>query len=350
MNPKVKSIIQFIVFLGIGVFLLFLLYNKLNVAYQEECAFKGIPESDCSLIKRIIEDFRSVNAIWIALICIIFMFSNWLRAIRWKQLLAPLGYHPSTTNALGTVMVAYLSNLALPRIGEVVRAGSLSKYEDIPVSKVFGTVVVDRILDFISLFVVIGLALLLSFTTFQDYFAKNFELPPGKFLMIAGVMAVLGLVGLFVLNRILSAENVSNKFFLKIQQIWKGFKDGFKSVAKVENKPLLVLNSIGIWLMYYLMTYFCFFAFAPTQHLGAVAGLVVFVFGTLGIVLPSPGGIGSYQWLVSQALIIYGIDKFDAFSFSNIMFFAVQIFCNILFGLFFLMYLPYYNEKRKNTN
>jgi len=350
LKPKFKTALQFVIFLTIGVGLLYLLYDKLDASYRKECAFKGIPSADCSLMDRLISDFKSVELVWILIICVLFMTSNLMRAIRWKQLLEPLGHRPGITNALGTVMVAYLANLALPRIGEGVRAGSLSRYEKIPVSQVFGTVVVDRILDFLSLFVVIGLALCFSFNTFRDYFNENFELPPGGFLIILALMGAGGLAGLIIINRILKKDDVTHPLLVKIQKIWKGFKDGFKSVARVKSKALLIANSVGIWLMYYLMTYLCFFAFEPTQHLGPVAGLVVFVFGTLGIVLPSPGGIGSYQWLVSQALIIYGIGKFDAFSFSNIMFFAVQIFCNILFGLIFLIYLPYHNRQRHQAH
>ena len=93
------------------------------------------------------------------------------------------------------------------------------------------------------------------------------------------------------------------------------------------------------------MTYLCFFAFEPTSHLGPIAGLVVCVFGTLGMVFPSPGGIGSYHLLVSQALIIYGINSADAFSFSNIIFFTLQIFGNILFGAIFFILLPLVNKK-----
>lgn len=350
MNPKIKSLIQFFIFLLIGLTLLYLLYANLDASYQKECAFKNIPKEDCSLIRRILEDFASVKLVWILVICLLFMLSNLLRAFRWNQLLAPLGYKPRLTNSVGTIMIAYLSNLALPRIGEVVRAGSLARYENIPVSKVFGTVVVDRILDFISLFIVIGLAVSLSFGNFKNYFEDNFQMPEGTLLIILGLGAFLGLLSLYIMNRILYQTNSSNPFVLRIQQVWKGFKDGLGSIRNVDNIPFLIFNSVGIWLMYYLMTYLCFFAFEPTSGLGPVAGLVVFVFGSLGIVLPSPGGVGSFQWLVSQALIIYGIDKFDAFSFSNIMFFAIQIFCNILFGFFFLLYLPHYNKKQKQAD
>lgn len=345
MNPKLKSFIQFLVFLTIGLALLYILYYQLNQSYQKECAFKNIPASECSLYRRIIEDFKSVKIIWIAVICIIFMLSNLLRAVRWNQILAPLGYYPRLTNSLGTIMIAYLANLALPRIGELVRAGSLSKYENIPASKVFGTIVLDRILDVVSLLGVIAIALLLSMNTFTDYFAANFQMPAGSLLVILLAFALAGTGFLWLFNKAIHSEKISNPFILRIKQMWLGFRDGFISIAKVRNKALLIINTIGIWLCYYLMTYLCFFAFEPTAGLSPVAGLVVFVFGTLGIVLPSPGGIGSYQWLVSQALIIYGIDKFDAFSFSNIMFFAIQIFCNILFGFFFLLFLPQFNNK-----
>ena len=94
------------------------------------------------------------------------------------------------------------------------------------------------------------------------------------------------------------------------------------------------------------MTYVAFFAFAPTANLSAVAGLVVFVFGTLGVVFPSPGGMGSYHFLIGEGLALYGVNAADGFSFANIVFFSVQIFCNVLFGLVAFIYLPLYNKNK----
>jgi len=108
-----------------------------------------------------------------------------------------------------------------------------------------------------------------------------------------------------------------------------------------------VFHSILIWFCYFAMTYVIFFAFKPTEHLGPVAGLVVFVFGTLGIVFPSPGGMGSYHFLVEEGLTLYGVGEADAFSFANIMFFSVQLFCNVLFGILALIILPIYNKTEK---
>lgn len=269
-----------------------------------------------------------------------------MRALRWNQMFEPMGYQPRVINTLGSLMIGYLTNLAFPRIGELIKTGTLSRYENIPFEKVIGTVVVDRILDIIGLLVVIGMALVLSFGTFKDYFAQNFVAPSQTTLVLLGVVVIGGLIGLFVLNRILQSGKFTNPLLLKIRNLWEGFKDGLTSLKKVKNIPLLIFYTVGIWVMYYLMTYLCFFAFAPTAHLVMVAGLVVFVFGTLGMVFPSPGGMGSYHLLISQALIIYGINGADAFSFSNIIFFAINVFGNILIGIFFFILLPIINRPR----
>ena len=344
MNKTTKSIIQFVIFLFLGLLILYLSYRNFSNDYLEDCALKGIPESECSLLDKLIEDFKTANYFWIFVIIGLFMVSNVFRALRWKQLLEPLGYKPQFVNLLGATMVGYLANLGLPRMGEIIKPGILTKYEKIPIEKGIGTIVIDRILDVLSLLVVIAIAFFLSFSTFQAYFEENFSVERAQSLQILGVLAVLGIIGIFILNRIISNRNLKHPVLKKIKELWTGFYAGLLSVRNVKNKPLLILYSIGIWLMYYLMTYLCFSAYAPTAHLGMVAGLVVFVFGTLGIVFPSPGGMGSYHVLVTQALIIFGLNEVEAFSFSNIIFFAIQIFGNIVFGLIFLILLPIFNK------
>ena len=344
MNSRLKTILKFVVFLGIGLFIFYYLFRNFEAAYLEDCQLKGIPEAECSLLDKIINDFKSVKIFWIAIILVIYMVSNMMRSLRWKQMFEPMGYQPRVINLLGSLMIGYFTNLAFPRIGEIIKTGTLSRYEKIPFEKVIGTVVLDRILDVIGLLAVIGLALIASFGTFKQYFADNFVAPSNTTLILLGVVGVAGLIGLFVTNRILQRGEFSNPILHKIKNLWDGFKDGLTSLSKVKNIPLLIFYTVGIWVMYYLMTYLCFFAFAPTAHLGMVAGLVVFVFGTLGMVFPSPGGMGSYHLLISQALIIYGINGADAFSFSNIIFFAINVFGNIVIGIFFFLLLPIINR------
>jgi len=130
----------------------------------------------------------------------------------------------------------------------------------------------------------------------------------------------------------------------KIITLFKGFADGVQSVRSVSSIPLFLFYTVGIWILYYFMMYLAFFTFAPTANLGPVAGLVVFVFGSLGILIPTPGGMGSYHYLVGEALAMYGISGADAFSFANIVFFSIQLFVNIFFGIISLVLLPAINK------
>lgn len=316
----------------------------MNKTHLAECAQNGVPENECSLIDKLIGDFKSVKVFWIVVVCFAFMISNILRAFRWNQLLEPLGYKPKIFNGLGSIMLGYLTNMAIPRIGEVVRAGTLAKYENIPTEKIFGTIVVDRIMDVVSLLIIIGLAFLLSYEEVGGYISKMSNISGSTLFIGFFILAIFGLMSLWLVKKLFLDVKSERPFVQKIQKLVLGFKDGLLTVLQVKNMPMLILNSIGIWLMYYLMIYFCFFAFEPTSHLGPVAALVAFVFGTLGIVIPSPGGVGTYQWLVSEALVIYGVNKIEAFSFANIMFFTIQIFCNIAFGVLFYLAMPFYNK------
>ena len=345
MTDQLKSFLKFAIFLGLGIFLFWVLYTNFDAAYQEDCALKGIPAVDCSLINKLITDFKATKSIWIFVIIVAYMFSNFLRALRWNQLLEPLGYKPRVLNSLGALMIGYFANLALPRLGEVVKIGTISKYENIPFEQAAGTVVVDRILDLISLLVVFCLALVLSFGTFKEYFSAHAKLPSLSQSIWLGAIAIIGLLVLFFINRWMKNTKGNNSILSKINNLRAGFLDGLTSLKNVSNFPLLIAYTLGIWLMYYLMTYLCFFAYEPTSHLTPIAGLVVFVFGTLGMVFPSPGGMGSYQFLITQGLVIYGINAVDAFSFSNIVFFAINIFGNIFFGILFLVVLGIYNKK-----
>ena len=130
----------------------------------------------------------------------------------------------------------------------------------------------------------------------------------------------------------------------KITHLVEGFIDGLRSVFRLERNGLFLALSAGIWLMFYLQCWFNLKAFAPTAHLSAGAALMVFVFGTLGFVIPSPGGMGTFHALAIAGLALYGIPKADAFSYAMIAFFAIQIFYNIAAGLLSLVLLPLINK------
>ena len=340
-----KNVIQFILFLGVGLGILYFVFRNQQAAYQAQCALDGIPTEDCDLLDKVLTDFAGADFGWLAIVVFAFIISNFSRASRWKMLLKPMGYTPKYFNLLFSIFIGYFANLGLPRLGELIRATTLAKYEKLPVEKVVGTIVVDRVVDMLSFLLVFAIALVFESDTLFGYLAESGSLP-GKGLLTSPIFwgISISLVGLMIYlfkNRHKFSHNI---IYQKVSNILKGLAEGIKTISKLENIPGFLFHSLVIWVMYYLMTYLCFNAFAPTAHLGPQAGLLVFVFASLGMIVPSPGGMGTYHAMVVAGLSLYGIDSGDSFSFANIIFFAIQIFGIVILGLTSLILMPFLNR------
>ncbi len=329
----VRNILKYALFFGVGSAIMVWLYSSQNNAFQSQLKLEG--KVAYPLYEKIIADFKSIRIAWLLLVFAAFTQSNYSRAVRWRMLMEPLGFVPKTLNCFYAVNVTYLTNLWMSRAGEFVRAGSLARIEKQSMSKVMGTVVVDRVLDLISLALIVCFAFFVEYKTLWSWLDKNmgsgdgsYRLLQSTWFIILGASSVAALVILFILRKKILQLPLINK----VEPLVKRFSDGVKSIRYVKNLPLFLFHSITIWVMYFLMTYFCFFAFPPTAHLTALAALTVFVFGTFGVVIPSPGGMGTYHFLATSALLLYDIKGDDAFSFANIMFFSIQIFYTIVVG------------------
>jgi len=347
---NIINILKFLLFLSIGLGILYVVYQSQNAAFQEECDLKGIPEEDCSLLQKVISDFRGANYFWIGMVLVAFTISNISRSIRWSMLIRPMGYRPRFINAFLTTVLGYFANLGLPRMGEVVRGASLAQYERIPVEKVMGTIVVDRVIDVMSILLVTGLAFLLEFDTIWQFINEKADL--SRLANLGNLMLLAGAVGLVLLSILYLFRKplAKTKVYHKIRNLILGFWEGIKTVRKLDRPWVFVFHSINIWFMYYAMTYLCFFAFAPTAGLSPLAALIVFVFGGWGVVVPSPGGMGTYHFLAQTALAMYGISGDDGFSWANISFFSIQLGCNVLVGLLALLFLPIINRDYHPSN
>lgn len=346
MNKTVKQILQFLFFASIGATILYLLYQSNSEKYLVQCIADGNAPEDCVLLDKIWNDFVTSKISWLLIVIVIFMLSNLFRTWRWLMLLKPLGYKPRFINAFMAIMISYFANLGIPRLGEVLRASALAKYDNVDIEKGMGTIVTDRIMDIVGLLVVILLAICIEYDTLMTFISDKMSSGDGSssnVLIYLGILAIAGMTGLYIVIR--HTSFLKSKFGKKILGLVLGFKDGLLSIFSLERPWLFVAHTVGIWVCYYLMTYLAFFAFEPTAHLGASEGLVTFIFGTLGIVFPSPGGMGSYHLFIQEALTIYGVDPSDGFSFANILYFSIQLFCNVVFGLLSLLLLPLINKK-----
>ena len=343
MKNSLINLLKFSLFLGFGLAILYFVFQKQQTAYLEECVLNGTPIADCSLIGKIIDDFKSTNYWWILVVYGCYIISNISRALRWKMLIKPLGRTARFGNLFAAVMIGYFGNLGLPRLGEVMRSVAVSKYESVPVERVIGTVIVERLMDVLFLLICIGLCLLIEFDTIITYLQKSQEGKDGggNNLLIFGVIGGVSIlaVGWFFRKKIMATA-----LFKKIFNVVKGFGEGMLSVRKLDNPIGFWLHSINIWVMYFLMTYFCFFAFGPTADLAPKVALMAFVVGALAIAVPSPGGMGTYHVFIINLLALYGVNKVDGFSFANILFFSVQLGINVFIGLIALVALPAMNK------
>ena len=349
MRSHITKGLKVFIFFAIGIIILYLLYQRQDTAFRADCAIKGISAEDCSLFTKIKNDISNANYYWVALTMVLFMVTNVLRALRWKMMFKAIGYHPRMINLFGTIMINYLANLGIPRSGEVIRAGLLAGYEDIPVEKVLGTIFTDRIFDLIMLMIVIVLAMFFGGNDFLVYLDQNINIGQKVSGLLNNSILLYSLIIIVLISVVLvlkfRTKIMASALGKKVISLFMGFADGVKSVGNVSSISLFLFYTVAIWFIYYLMFYFAFFTFLPTSHLGPVEGLVSFVFGSLGILIPTPGGMGSFHYLVGEALSMYGINGSDAFSFANIVFFSVNIFVPIFFGLAALIILPAINKE-----
>jgi glycosyltransferase 2 family protein len=339
------NFLRFCVFLGIGVLILVLLYRHQNAAYQEECAQSVPPVADCNLLDKVFGDFATVNYGWMLAVILSFTASNIVRSIRWLMLLRPLGYEPRLLNAFFCTMIGYFANLGLPRLGEFLRAVFMARFEKMPFEKVIGTVVVDRAMDVISILIITAVGLVLEFDTIWAFAQANIPIEQlqARLIKLALVGIPLLFFALFMLwyfRKALAATKIGQK----VLGIADGFWQGIQTVRQLERPWLFVLYSVLIWVFFLMMTRLSFYAFAPTKELPSIVALMVFIFGTWGIIVPSPGGMGSYHFLVKTALSMYKVSGANGFSYANIFFFAVQLGGNILQGLSSWILLPLMNR------
>lgn len=326
MNTRTRKILQSALSFAIGFIILYFVFRSTG-----------------SDIKENIDAFRSINPIWLLIPCICYMITNVSRTYRWKMLLQPLGYNPTWLNTFFSIMIGYLANLGIPRSGEVIRGATLANYEEVTIEKAMGTIVVDRILDFISLFIVIAIGLALHFNLLIDELGKLISFDSLKGKLILGGIGVAGLIFLFVLYKLIKSNNPS-PIIQKIIKLLDGFKEGLISIRKIKNIPVFLFHTFIIWFLYFMMTFLCFKGFAPTADITMSQALVVFIFGAFGMIMPTPGGMGTYQFALQKGLGIFGVSQSSGLAMGNILYFTINVFCNIFFGVMAIILLPILNR------
>ena len=235
-----------------------------------------------------------------------------LRAVRWRQVLAPAGERPRLSTCTHAIFLSYASSLVVPRVGEVLRCGILKRYEGSNFTCCLGTVVTERIIDTLLILLLSLLTFLTQIPVFLHFFRETGVSLDGllsRFSLTGWlVTAVCGLLALVCIVL------VSRRFrlFSKTKSVVSDLKNGLLSVRKVESPLLFWLYSVGIWVSYFLHFYLTFFCFDFTAGLGPMAALVAFVVGTFAVLVPTPNGAGSWHFAVKTVLVLYGVGQTEA--------------------------------------
>lgn len=294
-----------------------------------------LSQNDISAIKN---SFQTANYWWVFLSLILGILSHLSRAYRWQYLLQPLGYKPKYINSVMTVLVGYLVNLVVPRAGEIARATGISKYEEIPFEKAFGTIVSERIADVIMLLSIIATAFFLQTELLSKYLFSEEKSNSNLWIYLLIGAVLLG----FLFFKLLKKSN--NPIVKKLQDFVYGLLQGIISIFRMKKKWAFIFHTIFIWAMYVLMFYVVKFALPETANLPFSAIIVGFVVGGLSMALTN-GGLGTYPVFVASAITLYGVSENPALAFGWIMWTAQTIMV-IAFGGLSFIFLPIYNRKK----
>ena len=273
------------------------------------------------------------------------MFRGW----RWKQTLEPIGESPRKATAIHAVFLSYAASLVVPRIGEFTRCGVLRRYDGVSFAKALGTVVTERAIDTLLMGVLALLTLLMQMDVFTTFFTRtgtSVDAVIHKFSTMGYVVtAICGVAVLLLLHFLLRKLSLYNKVKATVGGIWQGII----SLRAVNNIPLFVFYTLGIWVSYFLHYYLTFFCFDFTATLGLECALVTFVVGSIAVIVPTPNGAGPWHFAVKTMLILYGVADVNALYFVLIVH-TVQTMLVVALGVYSWVALAFTKIHKKNEN
>lgn len=296
MKKKLYSVLKYIIFLGIGVFLTWWQISKMTPV--QKIQFK--------------ESLIHAHYIYLLPVFILTILGHISRAVRWKILIEPMNYRPKTSNSFYAVMCGYFANTFLPRAGEILRCTLLGKYEKIPVSKLFGTILVERVFDLFCYFLLLVITFLIQIETVSDFFSSKLRKLTDMSTSVSLWSVLIGIIVLvaifYFIIKWLLIKYKDHHLIIKLKGIQIELKEGFSTILHLKKRKKFIAHSIFIWACYLFEVYIGFSALDATSSLGITAAFSVLSLATLAMIV-SPGGLGAFPIAVQQVLLIYNVDN-----------------------------------------
>ena len=334
MAKRIKTILKYGIFIGIGVFLVWWQLKSMTASEKNEFTYA-------------IKNARYWILIPIALMSIL---SHISRSMRWKLLLEPMGYKPALPNVFMATMIGYLANSAIPRLGEILKCTFLARYEKLKVDKLIGTIILERSFDLLCYVLFIGITVVFQINLIGDYVNDKLGLFVSQKSDSIWIKLIL-LLSIFIFGwltlRYCLKKFPNNTIISKINQTFQGLIEGFKTIRTLKKPGLFWAHTVFIWLMYLAQIYVGFSGMNSTSGLGIGAACSVLTLATLSMIV-TPGGIGSFPIFVMQTLVIYGVHEPLGKAFGWLMW-GSSTGIIVIAGLISLIWMPMYNN-RKNLN
>jgi uncharacterized protein (TIRG00374 family) len=306
---------------------------------------KNLDQDKIGKIKTSIANARH----WLVIpVFFILFLSHYVRALRWRLLIQPLGYNPSRANAFFAVMIGYLVNQGVPRLGEVVKCTVLSRYEKIPVDKLIGTIILERIIDAITLLIIFGITLVIQpdlYTRIIDTFFNTPSDPKEKkvsYTLITLILAAVA-VAAILLWMYLKKKSLGDVATI-LKKVGKRIAEGVGAIRHLKKRKQFVFLTFSLWALYFSGGYIGFMALQETEQYGIREAFTVLSAGSIGMIA-SPGGIGAYAFMIEKTMQLYGLSYPIAVAFGWILWLATTAVI-VIGGLISFVAIPYYNKKR----
>ena len=326
----IGRVLKFLVPIAVSAGMIVWLFDKVNLHQIKEIISRGV-------------DYR-----YLAIMMCLTVLSHVIRGIRWGIQLRAAGIPriPVLAESV-SIFGAYALNLIFPYLGEAWRCVYISKRERCKLSTVVGTDLGDRASDGIMILLLLILALIVARPA-MDRFLDRY--PLGETIDRIATDGALW-IGLGVVIVLLVAGDwfFRNTSFVKgVNQSIRRLYDGFMVLFHMKGTGMYIVLTFGIWICYFLDTYLCFFAFPFTRQLitghgyywGLIPGLVVFVFGSCSMGVPSNGGLGPWNIAVMFALSLFGISDSDGAAYSIVCwsFQTAVLIASGIFSAFYIMF------------
>jgi uncharacterized protein (TIRG00374 family) len=295
MKKRFALIFQYIIFLGGGIALVWWQFHSMTPIELQQFRFA-----------------LSTAHYWILIPVTVVAFAGYVsRSLRWQLLIEHLGYKTSLSNVFGSLMVGYLINSFVPRLGEIIKCTLLGKYEKIPPQKLIGTIVAERVFDVICYLIFIVITVFIQYKLVGGFVEKKlsemFGNHTGVPVWTKAILYILLLIVIVFVCRLIFKSYAHSKVVVKLKNFLNGLSEGIATIKDLKRKRAFLLHTLFIWSMYVIEIYIAFFSINEVAHLGIGAACSVLTLATLAMIV-TPGGIGTFPTAIFLILQLYKIE------------------------------------------